>query len=83
MILDKQRESYDEIVKHNIQISQSGDKYIISFNGPVMGISFILSGTIEVFDGYIMLSYEHNMESSFVDNAIEMLAKRELEKRVN
>ena len=82
-ILDKQRESYDEIVKHNIQVSQSDDKYNISFNGPVMGFNFVLNGSIQVFDGYLIVNYEHNMESSFVDNAIEMLAKKELEKRVN
>lgn len=82
-ILDKQRESYDEIVRNNILVNQSGDKYNISFNGPVMGLNFVLSGSIEVFDGYIIVLYEHNMENSFVDNAIEMLAKKELEKRMN
>jgi hypothetical protein len=83
MILDKQRDSYDELVKHNILINQSGDIYNISFSGPVMGISFVLNGSIEVSEGYITVKYEHNMESTFVDNAIERLAKKELEKRMN
>jgi len=82
-ILDKQRESYDDIIKHNILVNNSGDKYSVSFNGPIMGFNFVLNGSVEVFDGYILVNYEHNMENSFVDNAIEMLAKRELEKRIN
>jgi len=83
MILDKQRDSYDEIVKHNIQISQSGDQYNIRFNGLVMGINFVLNSSVVVYDEYMIINYEHNMENTFVDDAIERLAKKELEKRIN
>lgn len=82
-IQDKQREAYDDIVKHNIQITNTGDKYNISFSGPVMGFNFVLNGSVIVYDGYVTVDYEHNLENSFIDNAIEMLAKRELEKRIN
>jgi len=82
-ILEKQREAYYDIVKHNIQISGNGDKYDLSFSGPVMGFNFVLKGSVNVFDGYVIVVYEHNLENSFIDNAIEMLAKRELEKRIN
>jgi hypothetical protein len=80
MILDKQRENYDELVKHNILVNQSGDIYNISFSGPIMGISFILNATIEVSEGYIIAKYDHNMESTFVDNAIERLVKKNLKR---